>query len=43
VNDGKVRRVSTFYPGTPDAALATPITIGKATEHNGFDFLVITE
>jgi hypothetical protein len=41
--DGKARSLTTFYPGTPDAAAAVPITIGRATQHDGFDFLVTTE
>jgi hypothetical protein len=35
--------ITTFYPGVPDAASATPIIIGRATQHDGFDFLVMTE
>jgi len=43
VVDGKVRHVTTFYPGTPDALTAAPITIGRATQHDGFDFFVMNE
>jgi hypothetical protein len=43
VENGKRRRLTTYFPGTPDWAAAVPIVIGKATQHAGFDFLVITE
>ena len=43
VVDGKVRHVTTFYPGTPDPTTAAPITIGRATQHDGFDFFVMNE
>ena len=43
VVDGKVRHVTTFYPGTPDALTAAPITIGRATQYDGFDFFVMTD
>jgi hypothetical protein len=32
----------TYYPGTDDVDAATPVVVGKATEHNGFDFVVQT-
>jgi hypothetical protein len=41
-DSGKLRTV-TYYPGTDDVDAATPITVGKATLHDGFDFVVRTE
>jgi hypothetical protein len=41
--DGKERRLTTFYPGTPEQASAIPLTVGEATQHDGFDFVVQTE
>lgn len=43
VENGKKRHLTTYFPGTPDRSAAVPIVIGKATQHAGFDFLVITE
>jgi hypothetical protein len=43
VTDGKRRSVTTYYPGTPHMAYATPLEIGKATVHEGFDFVVAAE
>jgi len=43
VEDGKRRYLITYFPGTPDVAAAVPIIIGRATQHDGFDFLVTTE
>ena len=36
------RTVATYYPGTGDVDAATPIVVGRATEHDGFDFVVDT-
>jgi hypothetical protein len=33
----------TYYPGTDDVDAATPVVVGKATEHDGFDFVVRTQ
>jgi hypothetical protein len=33
----------TFFPGTDDIDAATPIVVGKATQHDGFDFVVRSE
>lgn len=41
-SDGKSRLV-TYFRGTDDVDAATPIDVGKATLHEGFDFIVITE
>lgn len=41
--DGKTRYSITYFPGTPDLASARPIVVGRATLHDGFDFLVTTE
>ena len=43
MEDGKTRRVATYYPGTDDLDAATPLTVGKATLHDGFDFVVRME
>jgi hypothetical protein len=43
IENGKERRLVTYYPGTADVAEALPIVIGRATQHDGFDFLVKTE
>jgi hypothetical protein len=43
VEDGKERYLITYFPGTPDMAAAVPIIIGRATQHDGFDFLATTE
>jgi len=43
IADGTRRYLTTFYPGTHDLAAAAPIVIGRATQHDGFDFLVTTE
>jgi hypothetical protein len=43
ITDGKRRYFTTYFPGTPDLAHAQPIIVGKATGHDGFDFLVTTE
>lgn len=34
---------TTFFPGTDDVEAATPVVVGKATQHDGFDFVVRTE
>lgn len=41
--DGKTQYSITYFPGTPDLAGARPIVVGRATMHDGFDFLVTTE
>jgi hypothetical protein len=41
--DGKERRLVTFYPGASEQSSATPLTVGEATQHDGFDFVVRTE
>ena len=41
--DGKEKTLTTFYPGTSEESAASPVTVGDATEHNGFDFVVRTE
>ena len=38
-----IRIIEAKVAGNPDWAAAVPIVIGKATQHAGFDFLVITE
>ena len=43
MEDGKRRYLNTFFPGTSDVTAAVPVVIGKATQHDGFDFLVTTE
>lgn len=43
MTDSKRRDLRTYFPGTPDMAAAQPIVIGRATQHDGFDFLVTTE
>jgi hypothetical protein len=43
VKNGKERYDVTFYPGTSDIADAREIVVGRATVHDGFDFLVKTE
>lgn len=40
---GGTRRSSAYYPGTPEMAYATPIEVGKATVHEGFDFVLPIE
>ncbi len=40
--DGKSHSV-TYFRGTDDLDAATPIDVGKATLHEGFDFIVSTE
>jgi hypothetical protein len=40
--DGKSHSV-TYFRGTDDLDAATPIDVGKATLHEGFDFIVRTE
>jgi hypothetical protein len=32
------RRSTAYYPGTPHLSYATPIEVGRATVHEGFDF-----
>ena len=39
----KWRTITTYYPGTDDIDAAIPIVVGKATQHDGFDFIVRTE
>jgi hypothetical protein len=41
--DGKQTMLTTFYPGTAQQSDAVPVTVGEATEHNGFDFVVRME
>ena len=41
-SDGRSHSV-TYFPGTDDLDAATPIDVGKATLHEGFDFIVRTE
>lgn len=41
-SDGKSHRI-TYFRGTDDVDAATPIDVGKATLHEGFDFVVRTE
>lgn len=43
IEEGKKRSLTTFYPGTRELATAVPIVVGRATRHDGFDFLVVTE
>jgi hypothetical protein len=43
ITDGKRRYVTTYFPGTREVTSAQPIVVGKATLHDGFDFLVATE
>lgn len=37
---GKETASATYYPGTAERSAARPITVGTATEHDGFDFVV---
>lgn len=41
--DGNKRYLVTYFPGTPDLAAARRIDVGRATLHDGVDFLVRTE
>jgi hypothetical protein len=41
--DGKERVFTTYYPGTADRSYAQPINVGRATEHDGFDFIIRTD
>lgn len=41
--DGTQLRTVSYYPGTDDVDAATPIVVGKATLHDGFDFVVRTQ
>jgi hypothetical protein len=41
-SDGRSRSV-TYFPGTDDLDAAIPIDVGKATLHEGFDFVIKTE
>ena len=43
MTDGKQSSITTYYPGTQEMAYATPIEVGKATVHEGFDFIAATE
>ena len=43
MENGKERYEVTYYPGTTNIADAREIVIGRATQHDGFDFLVKTE
>jgi hypothetical protein len=43
IEEGRKRYLTTFFPGTPDEAAAVRIIIGRATKHEGFDFLVASE
>ena len=40
VVDGKERTLTTFYPGSTEQSAARPVTVGRATEHDGFEFVV---
>ena len=40
VVDGKERTLTTFYPGSTEQSAARPLTVGRATEHDGFEFVV---
>ena len=37
------RRSVHYYPGTPEMAYATPIEVGRATVHDGFDFTLLAD
>ena len=41
--DGGKTRMMTYFPGTANEDAATPIVVGKATLHDGFDFVLRTE
>jgi hypothetical protein len=41
--DGKQTPLMTYYPGTSEQASAVPVTVGDATQHDGFDFVVRME
>jgi hypothetical protein len=43
VVNGKTQHLVTFFPGVPRFAGASLIDVGKATLHEGFDFVVRTE
>jgi hypothetical protein len=43
MENGKERYDVTFYPGTSNIADAREIVVGRATVHEGVDFLVKTE
>jgi hypothetical protein len=43
INGDRTPVGTTFFPGTDDVEAATPIVVGKATQHDGFDFVVRTE
>ena len=43
MEDGHPHYRFTYYPGVPDVVDARPIVIGRATQLDGFDFLVKTE
>lgn len=40
---GRSRTVPTYYPGTDDIDVTTPVVVGRATQHDGFDFVVRTQ
>jgi hypothetical protein len=37
---GKETMLTTFFPGTSEQSSAIPLTVGEATQHDGFDFVV---
>jgi len=41
--DGKTRYLVTYFPGTSDIAAAVPILVDRASQHDGIDFLVVTD
>jgi hypothetical protein len=43
IDGGRSPVGTTFFPGTDDVEAATPVVVGKATQHHGFDFVVRTE
>jgi hypothetical protein len=38
--DGKQTTLTTYYPGSTEHSAARPVTVGRATEHDGFEFVV---
>lgn len=43
INGDRSHVGTTFFAGTDDVEAATPIVVGKATQHDAFDFVVRTE
>jgi hypothetical protein len=41
--DGRQPFTMTYYPGTDDLDAATPVVVGRATLHDGFDFVIRTQ